>query len=56
MTEHLGIKKHWTELYLSFFGLECLVMWLDFVNLVTFVRGLFRKVVSLRYSGVEFLV
>ena len=49
LTEHLGIKKHWTELYLSFFGLEFVVMWLGFVNLVTFVKGLFGKVVTLRY-------
>ena len=42
-------KKHWTKLYLRFFGLEFVVMWLDFVNLVTFVKGLFGKVVSLRY-------
>ena len=49
LTEHLGIKKHWTELYLSFFGLEFVVMWLGFVNLVTFVKGLFGNVVSLRY-------
>ena len=50
LTEHLGIQKHWTELYLSFFfGLEFVVMWLGFVNPVTFVKGLFGKVVSLRY-------
>ena len=49
LTEHLGIKKHWTELYLSIFGLEFVMMWLGFVNLVTFVNGLFEKVVSLRY-------
>ena len=50
LTEHLGIKKkHWTELYRSFFGLEFVVMWLGFINLVTFVKGLFGKVVSLRY-------
>ena len=49
LTEHLGIKKHWTELYLSCFGLEFVVIWLDFVNLVTTVKGLFGKVVSLRY-------
>ena len=46
MSGHLGIKR---ELYLSVFGLEFVVMWLGCVNLVTFVRGLFRKVVSLRY-------
>ena len=49
LTEHLGIKKHWTELYLSFFGLVFVMMWLGFVNRVTFVKGLFGKVVSLRY-------
>ena len=49
LTQHLGIKQHWTELYLSFFGLEFVVMWLDFVNLVTFVKGLFGKILSLRY-------
>ena len=42
-------KRHWTELYLSFFGQEFVVMWLGFVNLATHVRELFRKVVSLRY-------
>ena len=26
LTEHLGIKKHWTELYLRFFGLEFVVI------------------------------
>ena len=50
LTEHVGIKnKHWTELYLSFFGQEFVVIWLGFVNLATYVRELFRKVVSLRY-------
>ena len=49
LIEHLGIKKHWTGLYLSFFGLEFVVMWLGFVNLMTYVRELFRKVVPLRY-------
>ena len=34
LTEHLGLE---------------FVMWLGFVNLVTFVKGLFGKVVSLRY-------
>ena len=42
-------KRHWTKLYLSFFGQEFVVMWLGFVNLATYVRELFRKVVSLRY-------
>ena len=33
----------------SWFGLEFAVMWLDFVNLATYVRELFGNVVSLRY-------
>ena len=54
----LGIKKTldrvvsefvFVFLFFFFFGLEFAVMWLDFVNLVTFVKGLFGKVVSLRY-------
>ena len=52
LTEHLGIKKTLDRVVselLFFFGLEFVVMWLDFVNLVTFVKGLFGKVVSLRY-------
>ena len=42
MSGHLG--RFVTDL---FFCLEFVVMRLDFVNLVIFVRGLFRKVVSL---------
>ena len=53
LTEHLGIKKTLdrfvSEFFFFFFGQEFVVMWLDFVNLVTFVKGLFGKVVSLRY-------
>ena len=46
---HWASKRHWSELYLSFFGQEFVVMWLGFVNLATYVSELFRKVVSLRY-------
>ena len=51
LTEHLGIKKTLDRVLSEFFffGLEFVVMWLDFVNLVTFVKGLFGNVVSLRY-------
>ena len=49
LTEHLGINKTLDRIYLNLFGLEFVVMWLDFVNLVTFVKRLFGKVVSLRY-------
>ena len=48
LTEHLGIKKTLDSLVSEFFGLEFVVMWLGFVNLATYVRELFRKVVSLR--------
>ena len=47
LTKHLGIKKTLGRVVSEFFGLEFVVMWLDFVNLVTFVKGLFGKVVSL---------
>ena len=44
LTEHLGIKKTLDRVVSEFFfGLEFVVMWLDFV------KGLFGKVVSLRY-------
>ena len=49
MTEHLGIKKTLDTVVSELFGLEFVVMWLGFVNRVTFVRGLFRKVVLQRY-------
>ena len=51
VTEHLGIKETLDRVVSEFFffGLEFVLMWLDFVNLVTFVKGLFGKVVSLRY-------
>ena len=51
MSGHLGIKKTLDSLVseLFSFGMEFVVMWLDFVNLVTFVRGLFIKVMSLWY-------
>ena len=50
LTEHLGIKKTWGRVLSEFsFGLEFVVLWLDFINLVTFVKGPFGKVVSLRY-------
>ena len=42
LTEHLGIKKTLDRVVSEFFfGLEFVVMWLDFVNLVTFVKGPF---------------
>ena len=47
--EHLGIKKTLDRVVSELFGLEFVVMWLDFVNRVTYVKGLFGKVVSLRY-------
>ena len=37
LTEHLGIKKTLDRVVSEFFGLEFVVMWLDFVNLVTVV-------------------
>ena len=46
---HLGIKKTLDRVVSEFFGKEFVVMWLGFVNLATYVRELFRKVVSLRY-------
>ena len=47
---HLGIKKTLDSVVCEFFfGQEFVVMWLGFVNLATYVRELFRKVVSLRY-------
>ena len=49
LTEHLCFKKTLDRVVSEFFGLEFVVMLLDFVNLVTFVKGLFGKVVSLRY-------
>ena len=49
LTEHLGIKKTLDRVVSDFFGQEFVVMWLGFVNLATYVRELFRKVVSLRY-------
>ena len=49
LTEHLGIKKTLDRIVSEIFGLEFVVMWLGFVNLATYVRELFRKVVSLRY-------
>ena len=50
LNEHLGIKKTLDRVVSEFFfGQEFVVMWLGFVNLVTFVKGLFGKVVSLRY-------
>ena len=49
LTEHLGIKKTLDRVVSEFFGQEFVVMWLGFVNLATYVRKLFRKVVSLRY-------
>ena len=49
MSGHLGIKKTLDRVVSEFFGQEFVVMWLGFVNLVTFVKGLFGKVVSLRY-------
>ena len=51
LTEHLDIKKTLDRVVseLFFFCLEFVVMWLGFVNLATYVRELFRKVVSLRY-------
>ena len=36
LTEHLDIKKIFDRVVSEFFGLEFVVMWLDFVNLVTF--------------------
>ena len=35
--------------FFFFFGQVFVVMWLEFLNLATFVRELFSKVVSLRY-------
>ena len=50
MTGHLGIKKALDRVVSEFFfGQGFVVMWLGFVNLATFVRELFSKVVSLRY-------
>ena len=50
LTGHLGIKKTLDRVVAEFFfGQEFVVMWLGFVNLAKYVRGLFRKVVSLRY-------
>ena len=53
LTEHLGIKKTLdrvvSEFVFFFFGQEFVVVWLDLVNLATYVRELFRKAVSLRY-------
>ena len=49
LIEHLGIKKTLDRVVSEFFGQEFVVMWLGFVNLATYVRELFRKVVSLRY-------
>ena len=49
LTEHLGIKKTLDRVVSEFFGQEFVVMWLGFVNLVTFVKGLSGKVVSPRY-------
>ena len=48
-TEHLGINKTEYIVLSEFFGLEFVVIWLGFVNLTTYVTGLFRKVVSLKY-------
>ena len=50
LTGHLGIKKTLDRVVSEFFfGQEFVVMRLGFVNLATYVRELFRKVVSLRY-------
>ena len=49
LNEHLGIKKTLDRVVSEFFGQEFVVMWLGFVNLATYVRELFRKVMSLRY-------
>ena len=50
MSGHLGIKKTLHRVVSEFFfGQEFVVMWLGFVNLATYVRDLFRKVMSLRY-------
>ena len=49
MSGHLGIKKTLDRVVSEFFGQEFVVMWLGLVNLATYVRELFRKVVSLRY-------
>ena len=46
LTEHLGIKKTLDRVVSEIYGPEFVVMWLDFVNLVTFVKGLFGKVVT----------
>ena len=50
LTEHSDIKKTLDRIVTEFFfGLEFVLIWLDFVNLVTFVKGLFGKVGPLRY-------
>ena len=51
LTKHLGIKKTLDRVVseVFYFDQEFVVMWLGFINLATYVRGLFRKVVSLRY-------
>ena len=44
MSGHLGIKKTMDRVLTEFFWPGVVVMCLDFVNLVIFVKGLFRKV------------
>ena len=45
MSGHLGIKKIMDRVLIEFFfGLGFVVMCLDFLNRVIFVKGLFRKV------------
>ena len=55
MSRHLGIKKTLNRVvadfffFFFFFGLKFVAIWQGVVNLATFVRGLFRKFMSLRY-------
>ena len=44
MSGHLGIKKTMDRVLTEFFWPGFVVMYLDFVNLVIFVKGLFKKV------------
>ena len=48
MSGNLGIKKTMDRVLTEFFGLGFVVMFLDFANLVIFVKGLFRKFMSLK--------
>ena len=49
MSGHLGIKKTMERVMTEFiFGLGSVVKYLDFANLMMFVKGLGRKVVSLK--------